>query len=150
MLFMGVDRVLGLVDNLDEAKAFFSDVMDVTFDETIVDRNVNLELVQSAFGFELAAPLISDHPMTAGYPNFEAHRGALRLVVIRVSNLDEAVARFRAKGVEPVGGLEIAGAREAFFDPRDTFGIPIVLNEYPDKHPMTLQALADPTLSTRP
>jgi hypothetical protein len=45
--------------------------------------------------------------------------------------LDEAVERFRAKGIEPVGRLEIAQARQAVYDPRETFGIPIVVNEYP-------------------
>jgi catechol 2,3-dioxygenase-like lactoylglutathione lyase family enzyme len=150
MLFLGVDRILGLVDDLDEARTFFSDVLDIKFDHTIVDPNVHLDLSMSAFGFELAQPTVADHPMLEGYPSFAANRGALRLVVIRVSDLDEAVARFRAKGIEPIGRLEIADAREAVFDPRDTFGIPIVLNQYPDHHPMSLQAAADPTLSSRP
>ena len=101
MLFMGVDRVLGLVDNLDEAKAFFSEVMDVSFDETIVDRNVNLELVQSAFGFELAAPLVDDHPMTAGYPNFAEHR----VNIVRSEAIVEEIA-------ELAGALDLKVADE--------------------------------------
>ena len=150
MLFQGIDRVLALVDDMDRAKAFFSDLLGISFDRTIIDENVQLEVAMSRFGIELGSPLVEDHPMASGRPSFAAHGGDLRLVVIRVADFDQAVAHFKERGIEPTGLLTIGGAREAIYDPADTYGIPIVLNEYPDSHPMTPQALGDPTLSSRP
>lgn len=149
MLFQGIDRVLTIVDDMDRAKAFFADLMGVSFDKTIIDENVQLEIAMSKFGIELGSPMTEDHPMINDKAGFEANGGILRLVVVRVSDLDQAVAHFRERGIEPVSFLNIADAREAIYDPADTYGIAIVLNEYPDMHPMTPQALADPTLSSR-
>jgi catechol 2,3-dioxygenase-like lactoylglutathione lyase family enzyme len=149
MLFQGVDRVLAVVDDIDRAKAFFADLLGVSFDRTIIDENVQLEVAMSRFGLELASPLIEDHPMIDDRAGFEANGGILRLVVIRVSDFDQAVAHFKERGLEPIRLLNIADAREAIYDPADTYGVSIVLNEYPDLHAMTPQALADPTLSSR-
>ncbi len=150
MLFQGIDRVLAIVDDMDKAKAFFADLLGVSFDRTIIDQNVQLDVAMSRFGLELGSPLIEDHPMVNDRAGFEANGGILRLMVVRVSDLDQAVAHFRERGIEPVSFLDIGGAREAIYDPADTYGIPIVLNEYPDSHGMTAQALGDPTLSSRP
>ena len=149
MLFQGIDRVLAIVDDMDRAKAFFSDLMGVSFDRTIVDENVHFEVAMSRFGLELASPMVDDHPMVADRAGFEANGGILSLVVVRVSDFDQAVAHFRERGIEPVRFLNIGDAREAIYNPADTYGVTIVLNEYPDQHGMTPQALADPTLSSR-
>jgi hypothetical protein len=149
MLFQGVDRVLTIVDDIDRAKAFFGDLLGVSFDRTIIDENVQLEVAMSRFGLELASPIIEDHPIVNDRAGFETHGGILRLIVIRVSDFDEAVAHFKQRGIEPTQLLTIGDAREAIYDPADTYGVPIVLNEYPDLHGMTPQALADPTLSSR-
>ncbi len=149
MLFQGIDRVLTIVDDMDRAKAFFADLLGVSFDTTIIDENVQLEVAMSRFGIELGSPLTEDHPMVNDRAGFEANGGILRLVVIRVSDFEQAVAHFKERGIEPVQLLNIGGAREAIYDPADTYGVPIVLNEYPDSHGMTAQALADPTLSSR-
>jgi len=149
MLFQGIDRVLAIVDDMDRAKAFFADLLGISFDRTIIDENVHFEVAMSRFGLELASPMVENHPMVNDRAGFEAHGGILRLVVIRVSNFDEAVAHFKERGIEPVQFLNIGDAREAVYDPADTYGITIVLNEYPDLHGMTPQALADPTLSSR-
>ena len=150
MLFQGIDRVRAIVDDIDRAKAFFADLLGASFDETIIDQNVQLEVAMSRFGLELASPLIEDHPIINDRPAFDAHGGILRLIVIRVSDFDEAVAHFKERGIEPTQLLTIGEAREAIYDPADTYGVSIVLNEYPDLHGMTPQALADPTLSSRP
>jgi catechol 2,3-dioxygenase-like lactoylglutathione lyase family enzyme len=149
MLFQGVDRVLAIVDDIDRAKAFFSDLLGVSFDRTIIDENVQLEVSMSRFGLELASPMIEKHPIVNDRAGYDAHGGILRIIVIRVSDFDQAVAHFKERGVEPTQMLTIGGAREAVYDPSDTYGVPIVLNEYPDLHGMTPQALADPTLSSR-
>ena len=149
MLFKGVDRVLVLVNDMDKARAFFGDLLGVAFDRTIVDENVQIEVAMSRFGIELGMPLVENHPFITDREGFEKNGGFLSLIVVRVSDFDAAVAHLRERGIEPKAFLDIGGAREAIYDPADTFGLPIVLNEYPDSHGMTAQALGDETLSSR-
>ena len=124
-------------------------------DETIVvladefDQKVEIEVAMSRFGIELGMPLREDHPFITNRESFDKNGGFLSLIVVRVSDFDAAVNHLRERGIEPKGFLEIGGAREAIYDPADTFGLPIVLNEYTDSHGMTAQALGDPTLSSR-
>jgi len=143
MLFERVDRVMGLVRDLDKAKAFFSDLLDITFDPVTTDEEVGIKVVHAGrFGFELGSPIPeSTHPVSLGDQGYLAEKGeGMRFLAIKVSSLDEAVAHFKKRGIEPVGFNTVGQGREAMFDPKDTFGIPIVLNEYPDQHPMTEQA----------
>ncbi len=149
MLFERVDRVLAIVDDIDRAKAFFADLLGVAFDRTIIDENVQLEVAMSRFGLELASPMTEDHPIVNDPAGFTTRGGILRLIVIRVTDFDKAVAHFKERGIEPTQLLTIGAAREAIYDPADTYGVSIVLNEYPEMHGMTPQAIADPTLSSR-
>jgi catechol 2,3-dioxygenase-like lactoylglutathione lyase family enzyme len=144
MLFERVDRVVSLVRNLDKAKAFFSDLLDISFDETITDKEIGVKVTHAGrFGLELVSPIPTEHPMGQAEQRFLDENGeCLRFIVIKVADLDQAVQRFRDQWIEPMGMNTVGKGKEAFYNPADTFGVPIVLNEYPDPHPMTGEAIA--------
>ncbi|WP_030539132.1 VOC family protein [Sphingobium sp. DC-2] len=139
MLFERVDRVIAVVDDIEKAKDFFSDLLGWQFDDVIRDEAQQLAVVHAArHGFELGMPMSDRHPIAAMESKFLAENGpGLRAFVIKVSNLDDAVAHFRARGIEPVAINAIGTAREAFYNAKDTYGVFFILNEYPDPHPMT-------------
>jgi len=62
-------------------------------------------------------------------------------IVIKVSDLEEAIRRFEAKGLRRTGELKIGGMREVAFHPKDAHGLQIILVEYQAKHPATVAAL---------
>lgn len=144
MLFERVDRIVTLVKDMEKTKDFFSDLFGIPFDRTIVDEEIGMKIAMAGrFGFELTSPMPTGHPLGESEQRFlEEHGEGMRFIVIKVSDLDKAVQHFKERGIEPVAMNTVGNGREAFFNPRDTFGIPIILNEYPDPHPMTEQALA--------
>ncbi len=144
MLFERVDRVVSLVRDIEKAKAFFSDLLDISFDETITDKEIGVQVTLAGrFGLELGSPIPTQHPLGQAEQRFLDENGeSLRAIVIKVTDLDQAVQHFRDRGIEPVAMNTVGKGREAFYNPQDTFGVPIVLNEYPDPHPMTGQAIA--------
>ncbi|EQB03811.1 hypothetical protein L288_14525 [Sphingobium quisquiliarum P25] len=140
MLFERVDRVIALVDDIDKARDFFSDLLGWKFDDVIRSEEQQIAVTLAGrHGFELGQPLSDGHPVGAAEMKHLADHGpCLRTFVIKVSNLDEAVAHFRKRGIEPLMINSIGPAREAFYDASQTYGISFLLNEYPEPHPMSL------------
>jgi len=139
MLFEKIDRTVVSVLDIDEAIAFFKDLMEVRFDETIIDEELQLKVVHSGgFGLEFVMPMSTDTLLAAAEMESAKRAGGscLRTLVVKVSDLDEAVDKFRRKGIEPIAFLENGAGREAHFNPKDTYGVAICLNEFPDIHPM--------------
>ena len=129
---IGVD-----VKNLDEAARLFSDLLgiqlvntdwlvkdrgwkktvtehgDRTYEETDIklamDRTGVLELIES------------DPPV---------EKEGLRSIQFKVSNLEEAKAEMKQKGIRLVGELEVGGLKEALYSCEDLCGIRLALIEY--------------------
>jgi catechol 2,3-dioxygenase-like lactoylglutathione lyase family enzyme len=141
MLFERIDRVVTLVPDLEAAEEFFSRVFGLRFDETAVDEDLQLKLVHAGrFGLELIEPTGDEQPRAASMRKWlQKHGPGFRTIVIKVSDLDAALARLREHGIEPVGQFALGEAREAFLDPSQTMNISIALNEYPEEHPMTIE-----------
>ena len=138
MNFERIDRVLLLVSDFDKARAFFADLFDLEYGYIIEDKETQIRIVHDAadFGLELASPMNDSTPLAAMDSEFlKKTGGGIRTVVIKVGNLEAALERFKARGIEPTACMIHGRHKEAFFDPKDTFGLPICLNEYPHFHP---------------
>ncbi len=137
-MFEAIDRIVVAVKDLDKAKEFFSDLLEIDFDETLIDEEFDMRAVYSLLGLELVD---STAPGSVIDKYVQAKGEGVFRVVIKVSNMDEAVKRFEDKGVRAVGELTIGGLREVAFHPKDLYGIQIVLAEYKARHPATIAAL---------
>jgi predicted enzyme related to lactoylglutathione lyase len=126
MLFQRVDRVVWNRANEEDFKKtleFFSDLLDVKFD--IIrdpEAQVMVALSRGGFGLELGMPF--------------HHEDRQCMMIIKVTNMDEAVQKFKEHGIEVRALRSVGEAKEASFDPKDTCGIPIILNECPEPHMM--------------
>ena len=133
-LFEDIDRTVIMVRDFDKAVSFFSNLLGVKFD-TFSDEDTGVMVAHSrdGFGLELASPLSDKTPLGADCTRFlEKHGEGLQWVVIKVSNMKEAVQRLKEHGVAPLLTLELDNGKsiETLFNPEDTFGLPIILNEY--------------------
>ena len=137
-MFEAIDRIVVAVKDLDKAKEFFSDLLEIDFDEPLIDEEFDMRAVYSLLGLELVD---STAPGSVIDKYVQAKGEGVFRVVIKVSNMDEAVKRFEDKGVRAVGELTIGGLREVAFHPKDLYGIQIVLAEYKARHPATIAAL---------
>jgi len=138
MIFEKIERVAIGVRDLEKARDFFSDLLGITFDEPLVGEEVKMRAAYSYFGLELVestAPgsIIDKFVKTRGEGVF--------CVVIKVSDMEEAVRKLEEKGVKRAGELKFGGVREIAFHPKDAHGLQIVLVEYQAKHPATVAGL---------
>lgn len=137
-MFESIERIVIAVKDLDKAKQKLSDLLEFEFDEPMVDEQYHMRAVYSMFGLELVE---STAPGSVIDNYIQARGEGVFRIVIKVRNMDEAMARFKAKGVRAVGELTVGGMREVAFHPKDTHGMQIVLAEYKAKHPATVASL---------
>lgn len=136
-MFERIDRVAIAVKNLDKAKGFFSDLLDITFDPPGQSEELGMRGAYSSFGLEL---IEATHPDSV-IGRFLKQRGeGVWAVVLKVRDMDEAVRKFEQKGLRVAGDIQAGKMREVAFHPRDTYGVEIVLAEYPEMHPATVAA----------
>jgi methylmalonyl-CoA/ethylmalonyl-CoA epimerase len=118
------------VENLDEALAFYRDVLGLA--PTAPEVVDGARIVTLPFGdaaVELLAPLTGDSPIA----KFLARRGpGIHHVCYHVPNLDRALAACRAHGyrlVDETPRVGHGGRRIAFVHPKSTAGILLELTE---------------------
>ncbi|MBT7697599.1 MAG: hypothetical protein HN737_09345, partial [Desulfobacterales bacterium] len=132
-----IDRVVIAVKDVEKSISFFSDLLGITFDEIGGGDEFGFKGSYSGLGLELLAPTSEDTFMG----KFLKNRGeGLWAVVLKVSNLDEAVEKFKSKGLKPAGEVKEGKMREVAFHPKDSHGMQIILAEYPEMHPGTVAA----------
>jgi len=132
-----IDRIAIAVNDLEKATRFFSELLGVAFDVVGQNEQLGMKGSYSASGLELIAPTSPDTPVG----KFLKQRGeGLWGIVFKVSDMDEAVKIFQEKGLTMVGDVTVGTMREVAFHPKDSFGVEIILAEYPEKHPATIAA----------
>lgn len=135
-----IDRVAIAVNDLDKAMDFFSDLLDIDFHIVGTNEQLGMRGAYSPFGLELIEPLSPDSLIA----KFLEKRGeGLWALVLRVKDMDEAVERFKRKGLQLAGEVKVGSMREVAFHPKDAHGVEIVLAQYPDIHPATVAALSE-------
>lgn len=137
MVFERIERVAIAVRDFDEAEKFFSDLLDMEFDEPGYNTESKVKAAYSAFGLELIGATEPDSLVD----NFIKKRGeGVFCVVIKVKNLDKAIEIFEQKGLRRVGEINQGGLREVLFHPKDSYGVQLVLAEYKAMHPASVAA----------
>ena len=137
-MFERIDRVAIAVRNLEEAERFFSDLLNIEFDPPGQTEELGMRGAYSKCGLEL---ITSTHPDSV-IGRFLKQRGeGVWALVLKVKNMDEAVKKFEQKGLRVAGDIQFKGMREVAFHPKDSYGVEIVLAEYPEMHPATVAGI---------
>lgn len=145
-MFEKIDRIAIAVKNLEQATKFFSDLLDIEFDIVGSSPELGMRGGYSACGLELIEPT---HPDSI-IGRFLQQRGeGLWALVLKVKNLEEMIKKFQEKGLQVAGDVTVGAMREVAFHPKGSYGVEIVLAEYPERHPATIAALSKPDRGTR-
>jgi methylmalonyl-CoA epimerase len=134
-----IDRIAIAVKDLDRARDFFSDLFAVDFDEPRTHDALGMRGCYSACGLELIEPTREESLIG----RFIQKRGeGLWALVLKVKDMEEAVRAFTAKGLRVAGEVRVGQMREVAFHPKESFGVEIVLAEYPEKHAATVAVMS--------
>jgi len=135
-----IDRILIAVSDLGVASKFFSDVLGLKFDESRVDEGQKVKYTRSAVGLELIQSTSPDGPVA----KFVDKRGeGLYGVILKVPDIRSAIGEMQKKGLQLVANPEAGGLQEAYFHPRDSHGVMVVLCQYESKHGATIAEAQD-------
>ncbi len=137
-MFEKIDRIAIAVKDLDKAAEFFSDLLGIEFDIVGSSEQLGMRGGYSASGLEL---IESTHPGTIIGRFLEERGEGLWALVLKVKNMDEMIKKFEAKGMKVAGDVTVGAMREVAFHPKGSYGVEIVLAEYPEKHGATVAAL---------
>jgi methylmalonyl-CoA/ethylmalonyl-CoA epimerase len=133
-----IDRVVLAVDDVNKAADFFASLLGIQFDEPVVAEELNIRVRYSSLGLQLNEAITPESDVAKF---LKKRGGGCYCVVFRADDVDEAVKEFTAKGVRHVGRVRVGKLREEVFHPADTYGLMIVVCQYPEKHPATIAAL---------
>lgn len=132
-----IDHIGILVEDLDKAVKFFSDLFEMDFVKPHDTPDADIRETIEPSGINLFEPLSPEKSKNPGAiaKQLERHGEGMFMLSFKVANLEEAVAEMQSKGVRLVMKSEVEGFYYALFHPRDTFGVMIELCEYREKHP---------------
>jgi len=131
-----LDHVSIQVRDLDKAVNFFRDIFGTTFSDKIEQADPSWDLVEQvdALGMDICAPRTPTGNMAKA---LEKRGEGLCCLAFKVSDLDQAEAEMKKRGVRQVTRYQSGGYRETFYHPEDCFGVLLCLCEYTAKtHPM--------------
>lgn len=143
MLFEKIDRILLTVENAEETAAYLENLFGIEFEPPIRDPQNHLVVVHSGrFGLEIGSAMKEgSSPLADGDREFVSRTGGgIRMIVVKVSNLDAAVDHFRQMGLEPCCINTLGDGKEAIYDLEVLNGVQLCLNEYKEYHSMGLCA----------
>jgi len=127
-----IDHVAILVKDVNKAEEFFSDLFEMRFAQLGEVKEVDARSIMEESGIEILEPLTPDGPTAK---TLEKRGEGLTLLSLKVSNLDEAMAEMKAKGIRLVAEKH-DNIRLALYHPKDTYGVMIELIEYDAEHPL--------------
>ena len=130
-----IDHIHIVVKDLEAAAKFFSDLMGTQFFGPMdAGKGFNFNVSFDDLGLELLQPTAPGNPVAQ---HLEERGEGVAWIGLKVSNLDEAVAELRAKGIsveywrdysDPATRGDIMAARTV--DPKQTHGVMLELIEY--------------------
>ena len=132
-----IDHVAILVQDMRAAEKFFADLFETKFAKLGETKELDIRSIMDPTGIEIAEPLLPDGVTARTLKN----RGeGLTLLSLKVSNLDEAMAEMKSRGIRQVGQIKHGGMRATLYHPKDTFGVMIELIGYETEHPAIIAA----------
>ena len=138
-MFEKIDRIAIAVKDLEKAADFFSDLLGIEFDIVGSSEQLGMRGGYSACGLEL---IESTHPDSIIGRFLEQRGEGLWALVLKVRNMDQMIKRFEEKGLKVAGDVKVGAMREVAFHPKGSYGVELVLAEYPEKHGATVAALS--------
>jgi methylmalonyl-CoA epimerase len=129
-----MDRVLIAVKDLEASAEYFSDLLGLKFDEVHEDPSQNVKYIRTPMGFELIQSTTSEGAVA----KFIEKRGeGLYGVIFKTSDMQSSIKELEEKGLTCVANPVTGGLEEAYFHPKDSKGVMIVLCEYDEVHGAT-------------
>jgi len=137
-----LDHIHVVVKDLEKAAKFFSELLDTRFAGPKESKGLGDKIAFDRLGFELMQPTgpgtVAD--LLDKYGEGVTHIG------LKVSNLDEAVAEFRARGIntecwrdyKDPAHKDTVNKGATTSSPEKTFGVNFEIVEYEDIHPTAL------------
>ena len=132
MKILKIDHLGIAVNNMNEGKSFWSDVLGLTFEgaETVAEQKVTTAFFPVGESeVELLESTSPDGPVA----KFIEKKGTgFQHVAFRVENIEEALAELKAKGVQLIDQVPrkgAGGAKIAFLHPKATGGVLVELCE---------------------
>ena len=132
MKIIKIDHLGIAVNSIDQAKAFWSDVLGLPFegDETVAEQKVTTAFFPVGESeVELLESTSPDGPV-AKY--IEKRGQGIQHVAFRVEDIDAALDELKSRGVRLIDEkprIGAGGARIAFLHPKDTHGVLVELCE---------------------
>ncbi|MFC2003378.1 VOC family protein [Chloroflexota bacterium] len=132
-----VDHVVIAVRDMENAKRFFSELLDTEFVDIAVVEEVGLRNAMSPTGLELIEPTRPDGDVA----KFIDRRGeGLYALAFSVLDVDKARAKVEKMGIRVVGGVQVdegpgKGIKEIWLHPKDNFGTYVLLTQGNPYHP---------------
>jgi len=132
MKILKIDHLGIAVNNMNEGKSFWSDILGLTFEgaETVAEQKVTTAFFPVGESeVELLESTSPDGPVA----KFIEKKGTgFQHVAFRVENIEEALAELKAKGVQLIDQVPrkgAGGAKIAFLHPKATGGVLVELCE---------------------
>lgn len=125
-----IDHVHIYVRDLDKAVKRFEELLGVEFGEVVIEGLENLG-VKGAFalpGLDVSQPTSPDSPTARVIERMG--EGLVGGVSFKVADIEVGIAELESKGMKLMGRIQIGGLKEAWFHPRDAYGLLIELCEY--------------------
>jgi len=130
-----VDRILIAVRDLEAASKLFSNLFELKVDELGVYEEQEVKYTRSPLGLEVIQSTSPDGPVA----RFVDRKGeGLYAVILKVPDINSAVREMEEKGLRLAASPQTGGLKEAYFHPKDSYGVMIVLCEYESKHGATI------------
>jgi len=128
-----ISQVAILVKDLEKASKFFADLLETEFTKLGEFEEWDANSLISPLRVELIEPLTTDGPTSKV---IERRGEGLSFLSLKVTNIEEAVAEMKSRGIRLIRRVERSSFRGATFHPKDTYGVMIELLEYKAKHPL--------------
>ncbi|MFC1999360.1 VOC family protein [Chloroflexota bacterium] len=131
-----LDHVHIFVRDLDAAIRRFEDLLGVKFEEPVTE-DLQQFGARAAFalpGLDVGQPTSPDSSVAKVIDRMG--EGLVGGVSFKVADIEPAIAELQSKGMTLLGRLEIGGIKEAWFHPKDAFGLAIELCEYDAADPV--------------
>ncbi len=132
MQILKIDHLGIAVNNMEEGKSFWTDVLglDFTGDEVVAEQKVNTGFFPVG---ESEVELLESTEPDGPVAKFIEKKGTgFQHVAFRVANIDEALAELKAKNIKLIDQeprIGAGGARIAFLHPKATGGVLVELCE---------------------
>ena len=124
------DRVTINVKDLEEAKRFFSELFDTTFEDMPDEIAEKIEITPRPDTFVKFKFAVSPLGIELFQPDPPPEKEGVRNVTWRVDNIEKAREEMRKQGIGHVLDMKCRGWKEAVYRADDMHGVRWVFNEY--------------------